>query len=915
MDRFFNAGTKPAWLAAVLILCIVYALVGRLALLLAIPPGYATAIFPSAGIAVAALLIWGNRLWPGVFLGSMLLNGWVGLEQGALSLVALQLSLGAASGAALQALTGAWLVQRVVGYPTSQSREQDIFRFMLLAGPVACLVNASVGATSLYAGGVISIAEYGYSWFTWWVGDTIGVLIAAPLMFICFSRPRSLWWGRRHSVAVPLLLSLASVVLLFVWVSKWEAQRTELEFRKASSEAAESLRASVASYLDSVASIERFFVSSSRVMRPEFRAFVENMLLKKPGIQGLGWNPRITETQRAGFEELVQAEGFPGFAITERDATGALVRAGRRPDYVVATYLEPLGDNGKALGFDVASSSERLEALNRARDTGLAVATAPITLVQEGGAQSGFLLFHPVYLGASNTAADRRQNLTGFAVGVFRVGDIVDAVLNARLPGNIMLSIDDRGASDGGHLYGTENHAGFESASYGFTADIDVGGRHWTLQFWPSAGYMSGHRGWQAWGVLATGLLFTSVLGAFLLAMTGRAYEVGVLVQRRTAELSGILNTAIETIMTLDRKGRLESVNPAGEALFAQPAEALVGRLISDVVPEFFISLVAGAGGLGSLSGAGSRCDTWALRPDGSRVPIELAVSPLPIGERMRYTLIIHDLTERHKVNRMKDEFISTVNHELRTPLTSIKGALGLVVGGVLDAHPDRKVGAITLAYDNCQRLETLINDLLDIGKIQYADVELRLQSLPANALAEKALAMNQGYADKYAVRCRLVPCAGEALVLGDENRLLQVFSNLLSNACKYSPAGAEVVVSLLSGSEELRISVADSGPGIPLEFQAQVFERFTQADSSDTRRLGGTGLGLAITRAIVERHGGKIGFDSIPGQGTVFYVDLPLVAVSAEPSGESSGGFSEKAAGARADEGIINAAADDVRA
>nr|WP_067294853.1 CHASE domain-containing protein [Marinobacterium profundum] len=889
MDRFFSTGSKPAWLVALLVLSIVYALLGRLALLLAIPPGYATAIFPSAGIAVAALLIWGNRLWPGIFMGSVLLNGWVGLEQGGLSLLALLVSFGAASGATLQALSGAWLVRRVVGYPTPQSREQDIFWFMLLAGPVASLVSASMGATSLYVGGVISIADYGYSWFTWWVGDVIGVLIGAPLMFICFSQPRSLWWGRRNSVAVPLLLSLALVILLFVWVSKWEVQRAELEFRKVSSEAVETLRSSVAGHLDSVASIERFFVSSSRVTRAEFSTFVENMLVKKPGIQALAWNPRITDAQRADFEELMQAEGFAGFTITERNPSGDMVAAARRAEYVVTTYLEPMDVNGKALGFDVTSNSERLEALNRARDSGLAVATAPITLVLDRGTQSSFLLFQPVYRGPSSNEAERRLSLVGFALGALRVGDIVDAVLSTSLPSDVLLSIHDRGAPQGkAHLYGPEEHASQEGATYGFAADINVGGRQWELQFWPSAGYLSGHRGWQAWGVLAAGLLFTCVLGAFLLAMTGRAYQVGVLVHRRTAELSGILNTAIETIMTLDGKGRVESVNPVGEALFARPADALVGRLISEVVPEFFISLVAGAGGLLSLSEEGSRCDSWALRPDGIRVPIELAVSPLPVGERRRYTLIIHDLTERHKVNRMKDEFISTVNHELRTPLTSIKGALGLVVGGVLDAHPERKAGAISLAYDNCQRLETLINDLLDIGKIQYAEAELNLQSVPVNALAEKALAMNQGYADKFGVHCRLVSCVHETvLVLGDESRLLQVFSNLLSNACKYSPAGGEVVVSLLSAAGGLRISVADSGSGIPQEFQAQVFERFTQADSSDTRRLGGTGLGLAITRAIVERHGGRISFDTAPGQGTVFHVDLPVVTVDAELSGK----------------------------
>ncbi len=881
MDMFFRAGSARPWYLSVLMLCVAYALVGRLALLLAIPPGYATAIFPSAGIAVAALLIWGNRLWPGVFLGSVLLNCWVSLEQGGLSDVALQVSLGAASGALLQALAGAWLVRRVVGYPTTQSREKDIFRFMLLAGPVACLVNASIGASSLYASGVISVAEYGYSWFTWWVGDAIGVLIAAPLMFIAFAQPRSLWWGRRNSVAMPLLLSLVVVISLFVWVSRWVLERTELEFRKVAGEAVEHLRASVGSHLDSVASIERFFVSSSRVTRPEFKSFVDNMLLEKPGIQGLGWNPRVTHAQRADYEALVRGEGFPGFEITERSGEGTLVRAGTRPDYVVATYLEPLRDNSKALGFDVASSADRLAALNRARDTGQAVATAPIVLVQDSGHQAGFLLFHPVYLGPDKTEAARRQSLTGYAVGVFRVGDIVDAAVSDSLSAEIRLSISDAMAAPGNaNLYGADYAAEYAAAPYRWAADLEVGGRRWDLQFWPSGEFISAHRGWQAWGVLVAGLLFTSVLGAFLMAMTGRAFEVGVLVHRRTAELGGILNTAIETIMTLDDRGRIESVNPAGEALLGQSGEVLVGQLISEVVPEFFVSLVAGGAGLRTLSDAGCRCDTWVQRLDGRRVPIELALSPLAVGERMRYTLIIHDLTERHKVNRMKDEFISTVNHELRTPLTSIKGALGLVVGGVLDDHPDKKASAIALSYDNCQRLEVLINDLLDIGKIQYAEAQLEIRSLELNALIDKALAMNQGYADKFEVRFRAVPAPDEAAILGDENRLLQVLSNLLSNACKYSPAQAEVVVSVKRGQREWRISVADSGAGIPAEFQGRVFERFTQADSSDTRRLGGTGLGLAITQALVERHGGRIGFDSVPGQGTVFHVDLPAAGM-----------------------------------
>ncbi len=885
MHMIFSTRHGRAGWVSVLILGITYAIVGRLALLLAIPPGYATAIFPSAGIALAALLIWGNRLWPGVFLGSVLLNIWVSLEQASLTLVALEVSVGAATGATAQALAGAWLVRKVVGYPTTLSKEQDIFWFMLMAGPLACVINASVGATSLLASGVIDHTEYAYSWFTWWVGDAIGVLITAPLMFICFSRPRSLWWGRRNSVAVPLVLSLAVVIALFVWVSKWEFERTELAFRRTASETADSLRASFQSHLDSVASIERFFVSSSQVARAEFRSFVENMLVEKPGIQGLGWNPVVSHRERDSFERAVRASGLPDFQITERDADAQLVSAQPRAEYVVATYLEPMHGNAKALGYDVASSAERREALDKARTSGKPVATARITLVQESGEQAGFLLFHPVYERTSGAGTPRSQTLRGFAVGVFRVGDIVDAVLRSRLQDQIVLGIYDATASgENAHLYGPEDRLHDYGASLQWTDTLDIGGQRWILHVWPAPSYLAGQHAWQAWTVMAAGLIFASVLGAFLLSMTGRAFQVETLVARRTAELSGILENAIDAIITLGEHGLVESINPAGEALFGYSASELTGQPVTRIIPDFFANLGVRADGVKSLSVAGSRSDSFAIRKDKTRVPVEVAISSLLTAGRTIYTAIIHDLTERDKVNRMKDEFISTVNHELRTPLTSIKGALGLVMGGVLDDFPDKKMSALVVSYENSERLEKLINDLLDINKIQSEEDMFKMQPVGINALITKSMEANQGYANKYGIACVWSPNeASDAVINGDENRLVQVLTNLLSNAIKYSPAGSQVIVSMSRNDTSVRVSVADRGCGIPLEFQPRVFERFTQADSSDTRRVGGTGLGLAIARAIIEKHGGQLGFDSTPQRGSAFYLDLPIVT-STEP-------------------------------
>ena len=277
----------PSQIITIVMLCVVYAVVGRFALLLAIPPGYATAIFPSSGIAVAALLIWGWRLWPGIFLGSVLLNVWVSIELAPLTISEFQIAFAVATGATLQALAGVWFVKRLIGFPTTLSKEKDIILFMLMAGPVACVISASFGVTSLLLSDVITGSSYVYSWFTWWVGDTTGVLIVTPLMFIAFAKPRQIWRSRRRAVAIPLLLMLVVVIVVFIWVSKWEHERSLFEFKEITSDTADKLHSSFTGYVDAVTSIERFFVSSSNVTREDFHLFVENMIVQKPGINGL----------------------------------------------------------------------------------------------------------------------------------------------------------------------------------------------------------------------------------------------------------------------------------------------------------------------------------------------------------------------------------------------------------------------------------------------------------------------------------------------------------------------------------------------------------------------------------------------------------------------------------------------------
>lgn len=253
----------------------------------------------------------------------------------------------------------------------------------------------------------------------------------------------------------------------------------------------------------------------------------------------------------------------------------------------------------------------------------------------------------------------------------------------------------------------------------------------------------------------------------------------------------------------------------------------------------------------------------------------EIRNHPIPTGG---YVSIVRDITEQRAAARMKDEFISTVSHELRTPLTSILGSLGLLASGAVGKVEEQAQGLLDIAHDNGQRLLDLINDLLDIERIASGKMEYRMEKIDTSAILEDALAAHQGYADQFGVTTQITALEPGAFIDADRTRILQVMANLLSNATKYSPANGVVEISTMRMGDSIRFSVTDRGEGIPEEYHSHIFEKFTQADSSDTRRVGGSGLGLSICRAIVLHHQGEISFETEAHKGTTFHVDLPLM-------------------------------------
>lgn len=344
-----------------------------------------------------------------------------------------------------------------------------------------------------------------------------------------------------------------------------------------------------------------------------------------------------------------------------------------------------------------------------------------------------------------------------------------------------------------------------------------------------------------------------------------------------------ILDNALDAIITMDSFGNVASFNKAATKIFGYEADEVIHHNIKMLMPEPYHSEHDGYLAryrntrIPKVIGIGR--EVSGKRKNGETFPLDLAVSVLERKNSLLFIGILRDITERKRMENMKDAFVSTVSHELRTPLTSIRGALGLVTGGALGALPDPVQRLLSIALSNTTKLTLLINDLLDMEKLIAGEIHFDLQTQPLLPLVKKSLEDNQSYGEKHGVSFVLHADREDVQVRTDTLRLQQVLANFLSNAAKFSPEGKKVEVFVQTEEDErVRISVKDEGPGIPEDFRSKIFEKFTQADASDERQKGGTGLGLAISREIVAHLGGEIGFESTEGEGATFYVSLPLV-------------------------------------
>lgn len=348
--------------------------------------------------------------------------------------------------------------------------------------------------------------------------------------------------------------------------------------------------------------------------------------------------------------------------------------------------------------------------------------------------------------------------------------------------------------------------------------------------------------------------------------------------KRSQARLRTILTGAPIVLFSLDRAGVFTVVEGMGGAGTGFVTEDLVGSSVHEAyrhMPDLL-----------EIIDAALRGRTGVITQSVGHMAFEIRCSPVIRRERVDGVVgVATDVTERLRAQRMKDEFVSIVSHELRTPLTSIRGSLGLIEGGVAGELPPKAKDLVRIARTNTDRLVRLINDILDLDKMEAGRVTLKRTPVDTWPVVDEVLGQMHGYAEQASVRVEVVDRdPGCPPVHADRDRLVQVLTNLLSNAIKFSPENGCVEVRAAARQGRVRFSVTDHGPGIAQADIPRLFQKFHQLDASDTRARGGSGLGLVIAKSLVEAHHGQIGVDSQLGEGSTFYFEIPVAHVTVRP-------------------------------
>ena len=902
------------WAAAFVLTALGYALAGVAALRLAIPPGYATPLYPAAGVALAAMLVFGARMLPAVAIGSFCVNVTLAAQRETWHAAILVVPLAIACGAALQAFVGARLVDRWVQRPLTLSEPVDILMF-LVAGGVGCLTNSLIANATLWAAGTVPPSELPFSVATWWVGDLLGVLIATPIVLTLAGRPRDAWAPRRLSVGLALVIATLLLAGGIHQVVQWTHERVQTAFDHDAANAAQALATQLREPLQALEALNGVFIASDDVDADEMRLATKAWLA--PGrLQAMAWNVHLRREDVPAFVASARAEGSERFTVYDRlDAQGApLLPAGPKDHLLAVRRIEPPAGNAVVLGLNVLSIPVPREAVERTERTGQPSATAGFRLTQQPdtGNQAGVVVYQAVF--GRGISADNRGTtpMRGAVSVVLRMDDQLNA-LAAQLPAYLSLCLLD--TTPGAKTARLAGDPGCENRRSALRLDraLPYAGRQWQVRVMPALGKQPVVPSADAWLFAIVGLFATALLGGFLLTVTGRTRRIETAVRERTAALQAevheresaeaalreseqrfrnILDHVPISVLYTDLEGNVLQANPRFCELtgysepelktlnvgdYTHPDDAHHDTVLRD-------QLVRGE------MPAYQRKKRY-LSKAGTTLWVRATVSLLRSADGAPRSIVgvVEDITEHllleeaerareaaEASNRAKSEFLSRMSHELRTPLNAMLGFAQLLELDTRQPLAESQRPWVGQIQQAGWHLLEMINDVLDLSRIDSGNLRLQLETLDLRDMLEASIAMVEGDARRRGIEISQASSPRSATALGDSTRVKQILTNLLSNAVKYNIDGGRIHIACRDdGAGTVEVVVTDTGLGMTPEQLAELFQPFNRL-GRERSAPEGTGIGLVISQRLAELMGGSLGAHSRAGEGSAFVLTLP---------------------------------------